>query len=131
MQLNHVANRIVAGHLELVVEFFKSQLGFRVMRRTADDVWLRQGEATVDLQFSESATAPMTGDKHNSHVSFLSQDPEQDLNRHARWFRSRGQNAVVGSWSDREFYLDVPDVFVDFAIEAMRPELADYSNTAD
>jgi hypothetical protein len=35
--------------------------------------------------------------------------------------------AEVGSYSDREFYLDAPGAFVDFVIEAMRPELADYA----
>ena len=29
-------------------------------------------------------------------------------------------------YSDREFYLDAPGAFVDFVLEAMRPELADY-----
>ena len=32
----------------------------------------------------------------------------------------------VGSYSDREFYLDAPSAFIDFVIEAMGPELADY-----
>jgi hypothetical protein len=35
--------------------------------------------------------------------------------------------AIVGSYSEREFYLDLPAAFVDFVIEAMRPELADYA----
>jgi len=33
-----------------------------------------------------------------------------------------------GSYSDREFYLDAPAAFVDFVIEAVRPELADYGS---
>ncbi len=37
-----------------------------------------------------------------------------------------GMAAGVGSYSDREFFLDAPEAFVDFVIEAMRPELADY-----
>jgi len=37
-----------------------------------------------------------------------------------------GLEATVGSYSEREFYLDVPDAFVDFVLEAMLPELADY-----
>lgn len=32
----------------------------------------------------------------------------------------------VGSYSDQEFYLNARDAFVDFVIEAMRPELPDY-----
>ncbi len=34
--------------------------------------------------------------------------------------------AEVRSYSDREFYMDAPEAFIDFVIEAMRPELADY-----
>jgi hypothetical protein len=36
--------------------------------------------------------------------------------------------AEVGSYSDREFYLEAPAAFVDFVIDAMRPELADYGS---
>jgi len=31
-----------------------------------------------------------------------------------------------GAYSEREFYLDAPEAFVDFVVAAMRPELADY-----
>jgi hypothetical protein len=34
--------------------------------------------------------------------------------------------ATVGSYSDKEFFLDAPEAFVDFVIEAMTPDLADY-----
>ena len=34
--------------------------------------------------------------------------------------------AAVGAYSAREFYLDAPGAFVDFVVEAMLPELADY-----
>jgi hypothetical protein len=34
--------------------------------------------------------------------------------------------AEVGNYSDREFFLDTPEAFVDFVIEAMRLELTDY-----
>jgi hypothetical protein len=37
-------------------------------------------------------------------------------------------NAEVGRDSDREFYLERPEAFVDFVIEAMRPELADHGS---
>jgi hypothetical protein len=46
----------------------------------------------------------------------------------ADWERRHGMNAEVGSYSDREFYLDAPEAFVDFVIEAMMPELADYGS---
>jgi hypothetical protein len=44
----------------------------------------------------------------------------------AAWARAHGLEASVGSYSAREFYLDALGAFVDFVIEAMTPELADY-----
>ena len=59
-------------------------------------------------------------------MSFLSETPREALEDLAAWFEARNLAASVGAYSDREFYLDVPAAFVDFVIEAMRPELADY-----
>jgi hypothetical protein len=44
----------------------------------------------------------------------------------AQWLQAHGIDASVGAYSTREFYLDAPAAFVDFVIEAMLPELADY-----
>ena len=42
------------------------------------------------------------------------------------WAKAHGMDASVGSYSDKEFYLDAPAAFVDFVIEAMTPDLAEY-----
>ena len=128
MKLNHVANRVSTGHLDLVLELFTTQLGFELLRRIPTDVWLRQSGANVDIQFCETDAPRAEGDKHNSHISFLSETPEVDLRRLAAWFEARGKRTKIGSWSAKEFYLDVPDVFVDFARESMLPELAKYDD---
>ena len=127
MQLNHVANRLDPRYFELVVEMLKDKLGFVELRRTEGAIWLRQPGATVDLQFSRSSTDHRDADKLRSQVSFLSATPRAVLEDLAAWAQSRGMAASVGSYSDREFYLDAPDAFVDFVIEAMLPELADYN----
>jgi len=127
VKLNHVANRVKRGNLELMVELFTTQLGFRLLRRIPTDVWLRQSGANVDIQFCETEAPVVLGDKHNSHISFLSPTPEADLKKLAEWFESKGKITKLGSWSEKEFYLDVPDVFVDFAIESMTPDLAEYT----
>jgi len=44
---------------------------------------------------------------------------------HALWARPHGLEAEIGACSEREFFLGLPAAFVDFVIEAMRPELAD------
>jgi hypothetical protein len=129
MKLNHAANRLAAKHFETIVDMLKARLGFVELRRTDRAIWLRQPGANVDLQFSRSQIANRDADKLRSQVSFVSETPRQDLEDLASWARERGLNAQVAAYSDREFYLDVPEAFVDFVIEAMRPELADYRAT--
>ncbi len=126
MQFNHIANRLSPAHFDTIVEMLTTRLGFVVLRRTERSIWLRQAGATVDLQFSRSDTANRDADKLRSQVAFLSETPREDLEALAAWLRDHGLNATVGAYSDREFYLDAPAAFVDFVIEAMRPELADY-----
>lgn len=126
MKFNHVANQLDPRYFETVVEMLKVKLEFVELRRTERSIWLRQPGANVDLQFSLSETANRDADKLRSQVSFLSETPRADLEDLAAWAKARGMEAIVGSYSDREFYLDAPGAFVDFVLEAMRPELADY-----
>jgi hypothetical protein len=126
MRLNHVANRLDARYFETVVEMLKVRLGFVELRRTERAIWLRQKGTNVDLQFSRSDTAGRDADKLRSQVSFLSETPEADLEELATWAAARGMEASVGAYSTKEFYLDAPVAFVDFVIEAMTPDLADY-----
>lgn len=126
MRFNHTAHRLDTAHFETVVEMLCKELGFVELRRTERSVWLRQPGSNVDLQFSRSETPNRDADKRHSQVSFLSETPEAALQALAAWAGARGLEAHVGSYSDREFFLDLPAAFVDFVIEAMRPELAGY-----
>ncbi len=126
MKLNHVANRLGSRHFETVVEMLKAELGFVELRRTERAIWLRQPGSNVDLQFSRSDTTDRAADKSRSQVSFLSETPRAALEHLAAWAGAHGMETTVGSYSDKEFYLDAPDAFVDFVIEAMTPDLADY-----
>lgn len=126
MRFDHVANRVSPGVFDTVVALFVERLGFVVLRRTERAVWLRQPGTNVDLQLSSSDPGTRDADKARSQVAFLSETPRAELEALAGWLRGRGLEAVVGAYSEREFYLDVPAAFVDFVIEAMLPELADY-----
>jgi hypothetical protein len=126
MKFNHVAQRIDPRYADTVIDLFVTRLGFVVLRRTERAVFLRQPGTNVDLQFSLTPTAHRDEDKRRSQVSFLSETPEADLKVLAAWAGEHGMAASVGAYSHREFYLDAPDAFVDFVIEAMLPELADY-----
>ena len=126
MKLNHFANRVSATHFETVVEMLKGQLGFVELRRGEMSIHMRQPGANIDLQFSRSTTTHRDGDKKRSQVSFLSDTPEAALEELATWARAHGLDASVGAYSTREFFLDVPEAFVDFVIEAMTPDCAAY-----
>lgn len=126
MQFNHVANRLNPIHFDTVVALFTGPLGFIELRQTERAIWLRQPGTNVDLQFSRSDPGHRDADKQRSQVSFLSDTPRAALDDLAAWVRARGLEATIGAYSDREFYLDVPAAFVDFVIEAMTPDLADY-----
>ena len=126
MKLNHAANRLSTEHFDVIVEMLRSQLGFIELRRTERAIWMRQEGANVDLQFTTSEVANRDKDKRGSQVAFLSETPRSDLEKLADWVREHGLDATVGSWSEREFFLDVPEAFVDFVIEAMTPEMAEY-----
>ena len=129
MRFNHIANRLHPAQFETVVALFTEELGFAVLRRTERSIWLRQPGFNIDLQFNRSEIANRDADKLRSQIAFLTDTPEADLRRLAAWLTERGCPASVGAYSPREFYLDAPSAFVDFVIEAMRPELADYPIT--
>jgi len=126
MKFNHIANRVDARFFETVVEMLTVKLGFVVLRRTERSIWLRQPGTNIDLQLSRSETANRDEDKRRSQVSFLSDTPRAALEDLAAWANAHGLAASVGSYSDKEFFLDAPEAFVDFVIEAMTPDLADY-----
>lgn len=126
MRFNHVANRLNTAHFDTVVEMLKVKLGFVELRRTERSIWMRQPGTNIDLQFGRSTTESRDADKMRSQVSFLSDTPRAALEDLAAWAREHGLEASVGAYSDKEFYLDVPAAFVDFVIEAMTPDLADY-----
>lgn len=126
MRLNHIANRLDPRYFETVVSMLKVKLGFVELRRTERSIWLRQPGTNVDLQFGRSDTTHRDEDKRRSQVSFLTDTPEAALQDLAAWALAHNMLATVGAYSDKEFYLDAPDAFVDFVIEAMTPDLADY-----
>jgi len=130
MRFNHVAHRVAADRFEIVVALFTERLGFTELRRTERAIWLRQRGANIDLQFSRVAgPRPDDGDRARGQVSFLSETPRADLETLRDWLAGRGVASSVGAYSNREFYLDIPEALVGFVIEAMLPELADYPVT--
>jgi len=142
MELNHCAFRVYKDDFDMVVAFFIEKLSFKLLRRKGQIVWMRQGNAPVDIQLSASETRPETKgfdidalrskdhrdlcDKSRSQIAFLSEHPEKELKQLADELEAKGYKTIVLGYSDKEFFLDIPEVFVDFVIEAMTPDCADY-----
>ena len=142
MELNHCAFRVYIDDFEMVVSLFTENLGFRLLRRKGSVVWIRQGEIPVDIQLSGSNTKPETKgldidalrrkdhrklcDKSRSQIAFLSEQPEEELRQLATEIENKGFKTIVLGYSDKEFFMDIPEVFIDFVIEAMTPDCAEY-----
>ena len=78
------------------------------------------------VQFIETDQKPQDIDvKKNSHIAFLSDDPQKDIAELKTRVEGRGVQFKNGAWSDREFYFDCPDVFIDFVVEIMHASIVE------
>ncbi|PJA46217.1 hypothetical protein CO174_00550 [Candidatus Uhrbacteria bacterium CG_4_9_14_3_um_filter_50_9] len=104
-----------------MLELFE-QLGCRVSYREEGATWamVEQEGLRFDIQFIERDREPMALElKRESHVAFISSDPKREMERIEKWIESQGKTCMADSWSDKEYYFDCPEVFVDFVIEVM------------
>lgn len=121
LTLHHCAKRIAPQSLEFVMELF-AQLNCKESYHKPGARWAmaQQNGNGMILQFIGTAQKPQKMDvKKNSHIAFLSKNPEEDIAKIKKWVEGKGKSFASGAWSDREFYFDCPDVFVDFVVEIM------------
>lgn len=125
--LHHCAKRISPGELEFVMELFQ-QLGCKKSYWEDGARWamIKQEKNNMIVQFIETNQAPQAMDvKKNSHLAFLSADPEKDIDNIKKWVESKNKKFAIGSWSDKEFYFDCPEVFIDFVVEIMHRSIVE------
>ena len=125
LELHHFSKRISKGTLEFVLEMF-SQLNCKLFYRKGDSRWalVQPIEKDIKIQIIESDLEPLsTEKKKNSHIGFISSDPEKEIQKMKVWIENKNKKFVTGSWSDKEFYFDCPEVFVDFVIEIMNKSI--------
>ncbi len=105
--------------LELIMDLFK-QMGCQKSHWETGARWaMIEGNDSI-IQFIETDQMPQkTDEKRNSHLAFLSQNPLKDIHKIQQWLDEKNIKTVTGQWSDKELYLDCPDLFVDFVIEIM------------
>lgn len=122
MKLDHFANRVHEDFFERIVELFTDQLGCVEGIRHPGAIWLSQGDCPIRIQLSRSTTADRDEDKPKSQIAFRSSEPRQTLERLSLWLQERGVRSTVGAYNATDHYLDAPDAFIDFVIEAIPPK---------
>ena len=127
LRLHHCSKRISQDSLEFVMALFE-KLGCRQSFWADGARWAmieQQGRDSI-VQFIETdQPSQSTKEKRNSHIAFLSPDPRTDISEIAHWIAGQNRKVLTGQWSDREFYLDCPDVFIDFVIEIMDDKIVE------
>jgi hypothetical protein len=120
-KLHHFAYNITPGNLEFVVELFE-KLGCELTYRKEKARWcmIRQKSIPVDIQIIETKDKPIqTKIKINTHIAFLSETPEEDIQNIKKWAENKNKKVIKGAWSKKEYWFDIPDTFINFVIEIM------------
>lgn len=122
MKLHHSAYRISLGHSQLMQEFCE-YLGARLVWEGHDQG--REIAMEFDngyrIQFSEINETPTESkNKQEAHLAFLSENPKTDMDTVDNWFSEAGVQTNRGQWSDRELWIDLPEIFIDFVIEIFK-----------
>lgn len=124
MELHHSAYKIAVGYSQIMQEFCEA-MGATLVWEGHD-----QGREIAMLfpnkyriQFSEINEKPVPSkNKQEAHLAFVSNQPQVDIEVVDNWFSEKNITTNRGKWSDREQWLDCPDIFIDFVIEVFRPK---------
>jgi len=126
LKLHHCAKRIAPGSLDFVMGLF-NELECQESYREDGATWaMIEQDGRMIVQLIETDQKPQkTNEKRNSHIAFLSDDPQAKIERIKNWTESQGKEFVKGEWSEKELYFDCPEVFIDFVIEIMHTSIID------
>ena len=127
--LHHFAYNLKPDTLEFAIELFK-QLGCIISYRKKGARWCiveqkqKQKQKPIGIQLIETKDkAISTKIKVSTHIAFLSNSPEDDIKKIKKWVESKNKKFVYGTWSNKEHWFDVPEVFTNFVIEIMHTSI--------
>ncbi len=127
-RLHHYCQNIVSGHLKDVVEMYQL-LNFKVVYTPPNGNWIMVGQDQLRfaIQIAQVEDTPITDIdiKKRTHIAFLSDNPQEVINKIETWAKSRNIKFRQGGWSDKERYFDLPDIFVNFVVEVMHSSIED------
>lgn len=119
MQLHHRSGQVARPHFNDARALFVECLGFTEFVATDHMAILHQQGSGIDIQVICSDAFHPQRNKHRSHVGFISSQPTEERDAIRKWSEDRGLTVELGQWSERELWIDLPDVFLDFVIEVM------------
>ena len=120
-EIHHTAFRISRGKLDIVIKLF-DKLGLEVTYQPKGEDWalLKNKNNDTRIQIIEVSKEPLQFEgKEESHIGFISKNPKQALDEIEKFAEINKIKFVKGSWSDLEFWFDLPEIFVDFVVEVM------------
>lgn len=125
-RLHHYCQNIKRGYLNEVVEMYKL-LGFDVVYTPPEGDWIMVGQP--DLHFSiqiaqvDDIPEKDLDIKKRTHIAFISDNPQEILNKIKKWAEINNIKYREGGWSDIERYFDLPDIFINFVAEVMHTSI--------
>lgn len=126
-RLHHACLNISKGSLEQVVEIFQLLECPVVYEPHNGYRWAMVGQPQLEfsLQLTEVADSPIIelDKKRQLHIAFISPKPREIVEQAKSWAASKNITFREGGWSEREFYFDLPDLFVNFVIEVMHSSI--------
>lgn len=122
LQLHHYAIRIRPKTLASAIKIFEHLWCSISYRPPNTNTWAMVKYPDIDTRIQLIETDSIveeTEKKRNSHIAFISKDPKKELERIKRIIESIWLKYTQWGRSDKEFYFDCPDIFIDFVIEIM------------
>lgn len=120
-KLHHIAYNITPNSLELILELFKIfDVKLVYIKNGARWCMISQKSININIQLIETNVKPILIEKKiNTHIAFISDDPEKNVNEIKQWANVHKIKFIKGEWSNKELWFDLPELFVNFVIEIM------------
>jgi hypothetical protein len=124
--LHHCAYSIKLKQLELTLELFEL-LDCVCVYREEKASWclLEQKRNPIKIQIIENnnnITIPLNI-KINNHIGFLFDSPREIIDKVVEWTKTKNIEYILGSWSEKELWIDLPNIFSTFVIEIMHSSI--------
>jgi len=128
-QLHHYAQIITKNSLNDILEMYEV-FNCKVTHRPNDSyTWAIVGQDKPEfrIQIIETEDKPIADIKvkRSSHLGFLSDNPQEVIDKVENWAKNKNIRFIQGQWSEKELYFDLPDLFTNFVIEVMHTSVVE------